>query len=76
MQDGEVIVFTEVRSRAHARFLHPALSVDARKRARLILAAQHYLQHARVLDSAACRFDVVSVIGDRKIEWIKGAFEA
>jgi len=79
MRDGDVIVFVEVRSRAHDRFLDPAASVDARKRSRLILAGQHYLQRERLLDSAACRFDVVSVIGDGddgKIQWIKGAFEA
>lgn len=79
MQDDDTIVFVEVRSRAHAGFLHPAASVDARKRARLILAGQHYLQSRRLLDSTACRFDVVSVtggIGTGKIEWIRGAFEA
>lgn len=79
MQDDEVIVFVEVRSRAHDRFMHPAFSVDARKRTRLILAGQHYLQSRRLLDSTACRFDVVSVtggIGAGKIEWIRGAFEA
>jgi putative endonuclease len=79
MRDGDVIVFVEVRSRARDAFLHPATSVDARKRARLILAGQHYLQRAGLLDAAACRFDVVAVtgaIGDGKIEWIKNAFEA
>ena len=79
MQDGTVIVFIEVRSRAHTRFMDPAASVDARKRARLVLAGQSYLQKAGLLDSARCRFDVVSVTGnadDRKIEWIRSAFEA
>lgn len=79
MADGETIVFIEVRSRARTGFLHPAGSVGARKRERLLLAAQHYLQRQRLLDSAACRFDVVSVTGEvdaGKIEWIRGAFEA
>lgn len=79
MQDGEVIVFVEVRSRKHAGFMHPAISVDARKRTRLILAGQHYLQSTGLLDSAPCRFDVVSVTGAvdaGEIEWISGAFEA
>jgi putative endonuclease len=79
MQDDQTIVFVEVRSRAHAGFLHPATSVDARKRTRLILAGQHYLQNAGLQDSAICRFDVVSVTGELgggKIEWIKNAFEA
>ena len=79
MQDGDVIVFVEVRSRAHARFLHPAISVDARKRTRLILAGQHFLQKKGLQDAAPCRFDVVSLTGDcddGKIEWIKWAFEA
>jgi putative endonuclease len=79
MLDGKVIVFVEVRSRARAEFLHPADSVDARKRGHLLLAARHYLQSERLQDSTACRFDVVSLTGEidtGKIEWIKNAFEA
>lgn len=79
MQDGASIVFVEVRSRTSTRFMHPVHSIDARKRARLLHAAQSYLQRRGLVDTAACRFDVVTVTGaiERgEIEWIRNAFEA
>ena len=56
----------------------PAAAVDARKRRRLILAAQQYLQHSPYED-AAIRFDVVEVTPAAGKGWqvhcIPGAFE-
>jgi putative endonuclease len=75
MRDGETVVFVEVRFRASARFGTALESVDRRKRARLVVAALHYLQHNRV--RAPCRFDVVGLGPERGgsgLEWIRDAF--
>lgn len=74
MQDGETLVFVEVRERRHGGFGSGADSVDARKRARLTRTAYHYLQRQPRLPP--CRFDVVSVDGNGRLDWIISAFEA
>jgi putative endonuclease len=72
MRDGATLVFVEVRYRRSDRFGTPAETVDRRKQQRLAAAASHYLQaHPTVLP---CRFDVVAVNGEDRIEWIKNAF--
>lgn len=72
MRDGGVLVFIEVRYRRSDRFGTAAETVDRRKQQRLAAAASHYLQgHPSVLP---CRFDVVAISGDDRIEWIKNAF--
>ncbi|WP_449370362.1 YraN family protein [Thiomonas sp.] len=69
--DG-TLVFVEVRARSNAAAYGGAAgSVDARKRRRIVLAARHYL--ARLAEEPVCRFDVVTLDGDR-LEWLPGAF--
>lgn len=79
MQDKTCIVFVEVRYRSSARFGSALESVDRRKQARLVTAAQHYLQtHAEAAKHSA-RFDVISVEPggrDAAITWIRDAFRA
>ena len=79
MRDAQTVVFVEVRYRRDDRYGGAAASVDARKQARIICAARHYLvRHSRYAD-AACRFDVVAMSGDAQcphIDWIEGAFSA
>lgn len=70
---GGELVFVEVRCRSHAAWGGAAASVDARKRARLLLAARHYLMHHP--HEAACRFDVVAIDAGR-LRWIRDAFDA
>lgn len=76
MNDGEALVFVEVRSRASALFGGAAGSVDHRKRLRLQRAANRYL-----LDNfgqrawPACRFDVIAFESGAP-NWIRGAFDA
>lgn len=72
MADGDTLVFVEVRFRASRAFGGAAASVDARKRARLVAAAQHYLL-AHPADRP-CRFDVVAADGEAAIEWLRDAF--
>lgn len=59
MQDGKGLVFVEVRKRAGGGFGGAAASVTARKQARLVIAAQTFLQ--RYKTPPACRFDVVAI---------------
>jgi len=70
--DG-TLVFVEVRARRDARHGGAAASVGAVKQQRLVFAARHFLR--RFASPPPCRFDVVTVEGDR-IEWLRAAFDA
>jgi putative endonuclease len=75
MRDRETLVIAEVRKRGNAAFGTPAESVDRRKRARLVLAAQVFvMQHAQFA-RAPLRFDVVALDAAEKIEWLRAAFD-
>jgi putative endonuclease len=72
MGDAGALVFVEVRYRGSSRFGTAAETVDRHKQRRLAAAADHYLQgHPTVLP---CRFDVVAIAGQDRIEWFKNAF--
>ena len=71
-RDG-TLVFVEVRARRDARHGGAAASIGAVKQQRLIFAARHFLR--RFAAPPPCRFDVVSVEGDR-IDWLRAAFDA
>ena len=66
--------FVEVRQRRSAAFGGAAESITARKRARLIATARHYL--ALRTHCPACRFDAVLIDGDGRLQWIRDAFGA
>jgi len=70
--DG-TLVFVEVRARADARHGGAAATVDFRKQQRLVFAARHFLGGMASLPP--CRFDVVTVEGER-VEWLRAAFDA
>lgn len=73
MQEGDVLVFVEVRKRADRSHGGAAASVTPAKQKRLTTAAHHYLQRYRM--PPACRFDVVAIDGD-EIAWIRNAIVA
>lgn len=75
MEDGQTLVFVEVRSRARTRFGHPLETVGWRKQRRISLTACWYLQgHAT---RRRCRFDVVTLDGpQQRLQWVKNAFMA
>ncbi|MDN5869798.1 MAG: YraN family protein [Nitrococcus sp.] len=73
MEEAGDIVFIEVRQRATQRYGGALESITATKRHRVIAAARYYLMtHA---PNAACRFDVVALDGQGRIEWIRDAFQ-
>ena len=76
MQQGETLVFVEVRFRQSSRFGSAAESVTSAKQHKLLLTANHYLQQ-NGMDSP-CRFDVLGIGGkdQTEIEWIQNAFQA
>jgi putative endonuclease len=75
MRDGATVVFVEVRYRVNQRFGGGAASVDIRKRRKLVLAAQLFLQRHPVLALQRCRFDVVDASGDPlRLDWLRDAF--
>ncbi len=79
MRQGDTLVFVEVRHRATHAFGGGGGSVDARKRAKLVLAASAYLADHPALADAPCRFDVIEGSGDAsspRLHWIRDAFRA
>lgn len=73
MQDGDELVFVEVRKRKNMDFGGAAQSVSYAKQSRLIKTAKHFLMKFRRVP--ACRFDVIAMEGD-KCQWLKNVIEA
>jgi putative endonuclease len=78
-EQGEALVFVEVRTRRGDRFGTPEESITLAKRAHLIAAAQAYLQ-AHSLQDRDWRIDVVAVeMSDRgqlqRVDVIENAIE-
>jgi putative endonuclease len=65
-QDGDVLCFVEVKGRHGTGFGLPEEAVNAEKQRRIFLAAQTYLEREH-LESAFCRFDVVSILQDDSV---------
>ena len=78
MRDADTLVFVEVRYRRDARFGGGAASVGPDKRAKLVRAAQGFLQSQPRFASSPCRFDVVAFDGEAAAptcNWQRAAFE-
>ncbi|MGH8808138.1 MAG: YraN family protein [Noviherbaspirillum sp.] len=73
MRERDMLVFVEVRKRADGRYGGAAASVTARKQARLVIAAQVFLQ--RISSPPACRFDVVAIEAG-EIQWLKNVIDS
>ena len=74
MQDGECLVFVEVRSRASAEFGGALASVTYSKQQKLMKTAQLYLMTHRQ-SHQPIRFDVLGMEGVPVVmTWIKNAF--
>lgn len=76
MQDGQVLVFVEVRLRSNPNFGGAAASIDSRKQQRIIKTAQHYL--ATQVNLPPCRFDALLLEDPQGLhaQWLKNAFGA
>ncbi len=78
MQDGNFLVFIEVRYRKNNHYGSAAESVTRQKQQRLLTTAEYFLQNEKQNADNACRFDVITLSGQQnpQIEWIKDAFQA
>lgn len=74
-QQGDTLVFVEVKARSGTGWGHPAESVDLRKQRRIRRAALHWLAR-RGWPRVPVRFDVVALLVGGEVEVIQGAFEA
>ncbi len=76
MQDGDEIVFVEVRLRFSSLYAPAAETIVQRKRERIQKAAEHFLlNYAKGKNVPSCRFDVMASDG-KAWQWIKRAFDA
>jgi putative endonuclease len=75
MQQGDTLVFVEVRYRRSRDFGSAVETVTPSKQRRLLATAAYYLQRHRL--DLACRFDVVGICGaqQEEIVWIQNAFQ-
>lgn len=75
-QDGNIIVFVEVKTRSSDRFGPPEFFVTTQKQRMLAGAASVYCE--KIEHPGEIRFDVVSIIlredGKTKLEYLKDAF--
>lgn len=60
LEDGDVLVFAEVKTRSGAGYGRPAESVGREKQRRIVRAAEAYLATTGGWDRP-CRFDVIEV---------------
>lgn len=83
MNDGDDLVFIEVRCRSGSDFANVAETIDQRKQRRIARTALCYVQENAALDDTSMRFDVVliekrgtqTLHNNAKISWLKGAFD-
>ena len=77
-EEGDALVFIEVKTRSSLRCGRPGEAVDARKQGRIVRAAQLYLLRRNRSDHP-CRFDVVEVLVEPgaalRIHHIRDAFQ-
>jgi len=78
MRDDAVLVVVEVRYRRPGQYASAAMSVDAGKQRRLVLAGSMFLAGAPEYADSPVRFDVVALDGsshqESKIQWLRDAF--
>ncbi len=76
---GGELVFAEVKTRSGLGYGRPEEAISSSKQRHLVRAAQAYLYERR-LESAPCRFDVISILlredDEPEIEHFKRAFWA
>ena len=79
VQDGDFIVFVEVKTRRSLKFGLPQAAVTTQKQRQISKVALAYLQAQNLFD-APCRFDVIAIhlspqLELLKLEQIESAFE-
>jgi putative endonuclease len=76
-QDGDTLVFLEIKTRRERTLAYAKEAVNERKRHKIAQVAQAYLKE-KGCEDVKSRFDVVAINlskGEKEIEVIKNAFE-
>ncbi|MEI2639882.1 MAG: YraN family protein [Microthrixaceae bacterium] len=73
IEDGNCVVFAEVKTRSSDRYGTPFEAVGWRKQQKLRLLARHWLADNPTVRSRELRFDLVGIIGTR-VEVRKSVF--
>ena len=73
LQDGEVLVFAEVKYRSNRAMGDPLEAVTAKKQFHIRRAAEYYLYSHGYGEDTMCRFDVIGICG-QEIAWLKDGF--
>lgn len=77
MQDGDYLVFVEVRARTSNAYGGAIASITYGKKQKILKTATLYLMTNKLIDKQLIRFDVLSIDGLLpKVTWIKNAFGA
>ena len=71
-QDGDILVFCEVKYRKNTAYGYPWEAVSFAKQKKICQVARQYCYRKRL--SVQIRYDVISICGG-KIEWYKNAFD-
>jgi len=77
MQDGDTLVFVEVRYRSNPFFGTAAESITRRKMTRIRKTAEHFLLTHKQYTHLFMRFDVIAISAQtdkQELFWIKDAF--
>lgn len=72
-KEEEYICFIEVKYRTDTKSGYPEEAVNRTKQHRIRLGAGQYLYQKQLPTETACRFDIISILG-QEITWIKNAF--
>lgn len=75
MQEGQTLVFVEVRYRRNAYHGSALETITATKQSRIIATAQHYLLQSGWAYN--CRFDAIGITANaaEQILWVRDAFQ-
>lgn len=74
---GKIIAFVEVRSKHDVKYGHPLETINEKKIEHIRQAASHFLYAKPQYQSYACRFDVITIVGegrDKVLEYYPDAF--
>ena len=77
MKNNDILIFVEVKYRKNDNWVSAVESVTKSKQRKIIKAAQMFLLQNQKYKNWNCRFDVVSIQGDKhnpEINWIEHAF--
>lgn len=72
-EEGDTLVFVEVRYRKNDYFGSALESVTVKKQRKIITTARYYLAEKKLGESRPIRFDVVGIT-ENETQWIKNAF--